>query len=81
MRLDNERPSTNVEDRRSTGGMGGGLGFPGGGGGIRVPMGGGRGMSFSTILILILLYFGLKLIFGIDLMDLFSNVPTTNLSQ
>ena len=38
MRLDNERPSDNVEDRRSQGG--GGFGFPGGrGGGINIPMG------------------------------------------
>ncbi len=33
MRLDNERPSSNVEDRR---GRGGGFQFPGGGGGRRV---------------------------------------------
>ena len=80
MRLDNERPSSNVEDRRSDG-MGGGFGFPRGGGGFRVPMGGGRGMSFSTILLLVLLYFALKLIFGIDLLDLFSGVPRANFPQ
>ena len=74
MRLDNERPSDNIEDRRS-GGTGGGFGFPGGGG-IRVPMGGSRGMSLSTILILVVLYFVLKFFFGVDLLMLFSNSPT-----
>lgn len=69
MRLDNERPSDNVEDRRS---QGGGFGFPGGGGGgrqINIPMGGrGGGFSLSTIIILAVLYFALKFIFGIDLL-------------
>ncbi len=56
MRLDDEKPSDNVEDRR---GQGGGFGFPGGGGlgrQINIPMGGrgGRGFSFSTILMLAL---------------------------
>jgi predicted metalloprotease len=51
MRLDNEKPSENVEDRR---GQGGGFGFPRGGGGrINIPMGSGRGgFSFKTILII-----------------------------
>lgn len=74
MRLDNERPSDNIEDRRS-GGMGGGFGFPKGGG-IRIPMGAGRGMNLGTILILIVLYLVLKIIFGVDLLDLFA--PTAN---
>jgi hypothetical protein len=46
MRLDNEKPSENVEDRRGQGGgMGRGFGFPRGGSGrgINIPMGGGRG--------------------------------------
>jgi uncharacterized protein len=69
MRLDNEKPSDNVEDRRGSGG-GGGFGFPGGGGGrrINIPMGGGgRGLSFKTIILLAIAYFALKFIFGIDL--------------
>ncbi|MBL8906077.1 MAG: zinc metallopeptidase [Rhizobiales bacterium] len=69
MRLDNERPSDNIEDRRGQGG-GGGFGFPrGGGGGMRVPMGGGRGISMSTIIMLVIAYFAIKFIFGIDLLD------------
>src|SRR5689334_16465575 len=70
MRLDNERPSDNIEDQR---GAGGGMGFPGGGG-YRIPMGGygGRGMSLSTILILIVVYFIAKAVFGIDLLDMLS---------
>jgi uncharacterized protein len=52
MRLDNEKPSRNVEDRR---GQGGGFRFPGGGRQINIPMGGrGGGFSFSTILMLAL---------------------------
>jgi len=70
MRLDNERPSDNIEDRRSQGG-GGGFGFPRGGG-VRVPMGGGRGISMSTIIMLIIAYFAIKFIFGIDLLDILS---------
>jgi predicted metalloprotease len=71
MRLDKEEPSRNVEDRR---GQGGGMGFPGGTGGgrrINIPMGGGRsgGMSISTIVILVIVYFALKLLFGIDLLQ------------
>ncbi len=69
MRLDDERPSDNVEDRR---GQGGGFGWPGGGGRqINIPMGGGRGgFSFSTIVMLAIAYFALKLIFGIDLLSI-----------
>ncbi|HHN72769.1 MAG TPA: hypothetical protein ENK13_01640, partial [Thermopetrobacter sp.] len=41
MRLDDERPSENIEDRR---GMGGGFGMPRGAGRIRIPVGrAGRG--------------------------------------
>jgi predicted metalloprotease len=63
MRLDNEKPSDNVEDRRSEGGMGGGMGFPGGGrrGGFNIPMGGrGGGFSISTIVLMVLAYLALK---------------------
>jgi hypothetical protein len=71
MRLDNERPSDNVEDRRGQGGMGrGGFGFPGGGRRINIPMGGrGGGFSLSTIVMLVIAYFALKLLFGVDLLD------------
>ena len=72
MRLDNERPSENVEDRRGQGGAGGGFGFPRGGGGrgINIPMGGGRGgFSISTIVMLVIVYFAIKFFFGIDLLE------------
>jgi predicted metalloprotease len=70
MRLENERPSENIEDQR---GAGGGFGFPRGGG-YRIPIGGrgGRGMSLSTIVILVIIYFVAKAVFGIDLLDLLS---------
>jgi predicted metalloprotease len=80
MRLDNERPSSNVEDRRSQGGMEGGFGCPRREG-MRAPMGGGRGVSISTILLVVVAYFALKLIFGIDLLDLFTGTQPTNLPQ
>jgi predicted metalloprotease len=73
MRLDNERPSDNIEDRR---GQGGGFGFPRGGGGMRrinIPMGGrGGGFSLSTIVMLVIAYFAIKLLFGIDLLEMFT---------
>ena len=72
MRLDNEKPSDNIEDRRGQGGMGGGFGFPrgGGGGGFNIPMGGrGGGFSIRTIILLIIVYFVVKLIFGVDLLQ------------
>ncbi|GLS40111.1 flagellar biosynthesis protein FlgM [Mesorhizobium tianshanense] len=59
------RQSDNVEDER---GQGGGFNLPGGRPGqFRIPVGGrsGGGMSLSTIVILVVLYFGLKA-FGID---------------
>lgn len=70
MRLDNEKPSENVEDRRGQGGMGGGFGFPRRGRGINIPMGGRGGFSFSTLIMLVIAYLAIKLIFGIDLLDL-----------
>jgi uncharacterized protein len=75
MRLDDEKPSDNVEDRRGQGGFGGGGGgFPGGMGGrrINIPMGGGRGggMSIGTIVLLVLGYLALKFLFGVDLLDM-----------
>ncbi|MCA0434211.1 MAG: zinc metallopeptidase [Proteobacteria bacterium] len=78
MRLDNEKPSSNVEDQRGSGGGGfrmpGGGGMGGGMGGrrINIPMGGGRGggMSVSTIVLLVVAYFALKFIFGIDLLSM-----------
>lgn len=72
MRLDDERPSDNIEDRRS---QGGGFGFPGGGGmrRINIPMGGrGGGFSISTIIMLAIAYFAIKLLFGIDLIQVFT---------
>ncbi|MGE3832942.1 MAG: neutral zinc metallopeptidase [Parvibaculaceae bacterium] len=70
MRLDNEKPSENIEDRRGQGG-GGGFNFPQGGGGgpFRVPMGSGRGgISFKMIIILVAIYLIAKFVFGIDLL-------------
>ncbi len=68
MRLDDERPSENVEDRRG-GGMGG-FGFPRGGGRrVRIPMGrsrGGMGIG-GIILILALSYF-----LGINPLEMFN---------
>ena len=72
MRLDNEKPSENVEDRRGQGGMGGGFGFPRGGSGrgINIPMGGGRGgLSISTIIMLVVVYLAVKFFLGIDLLE------------
>ena len=70
MRLDNERPSENIEDQRGRGGFGRGFGFPRGGRPITVPIGRG-GFSLSTLLILVLLYLTAKFLFGIDLLDMF----------
>ena len=83
MRLDNEKPSDNVEDRRGQGGMGGGFGFPrGGGGGLNLPMGGrGGGFSIRTIILLIIAYFALKLIFGIDLLAMMNGGQNPGGSQ
>lgn len=70
MRLDNEKPSDNIEDRR---GQGGGFGFPRGGrgGGFQVPMGGGgRGFSLQTIILLVAVYLIAKFVFGVDLLQM-----------
>src|SRR5687768_17358129 len=68
MRLDNERPSDNIEDRR---GQGGGFGFPRGGrGGFQIPMGrGGGGISLQTIILLVAVYLIAKFVFGVDLIQ------------
>ena len=61
MRLDDEKASSNVEDRR---GQGGGFGR----GGIRIPMGrrGGGGIGIGTIIILGILW----LVFGVNPLDM-----------
>jgi hypothetical protein len=60
---DDDRESSNVEDRRGEGG-GGGFRFPGarGGRGIQIPIGGRGGMSLTSLLILgaIMLFFGIN---------------------
>jgi len=77
MRLDNEKPSDNIEDRRGQGGPGGGFGFPRGGGpgGINIPMGGRGGFSMRTIVLLLIAYLALKFIFGIDLLEAINGGP------
>ena len=80
MRLDNEKPSDNVEDRRSDGGAGGGFGFPRGGtgGGLNLPMGGrGGGFSIKTIILLVIVYFVVKMVFGIDLIQMINGGAQT----
>ncbi|MEP9374064.1 neutral zinc metallopeptidase [Mesorhizobium sp. KR1-2] len=60
------RQSDNVEDERDQGGFGGGMGP---GGGFRFPVGGaGGGLSLSGIIILVVLFFGLRAV-GIDPME------------
>jgi uncharacterized protein len=69
MRLDNEKPSDNVEDRRGQGGFG----LPRGGSGgsrINIPLGGrGRGFSMSTIIVMIVIYLVFRFVFGVDLIQ------------
>jgi uncharacterized protein len=70
MELDGQRKSDNVEDVRGSSGRGG-FGRGGfGGRGIRLPGGGGgRGLSLKTIIILAVIYFGLRAM-GIDVAQL-----------
>ena len=70
MRFDDQRESDNIEDRRGQS-SGGGLGRnPFGRSGIQIPMGGrrGGGLSFGTIIFLIVIYFVLKAL-GIDMLQ------------
>jgi uncharacterized protein len=63
MRYDqNDRESSNVEDRRGQGG-GGGFQFPGGG--LQIPLGGKGGFSITTLLII----GAVMLLFGINPLD------------
>ncbi len=71
MRWRGRRESSNIDDRRSSGGGGA---FPGGfgrgGSQIRLPTGGrGGGLSFGTIAILVVLFFGMRAC-GIDPLDM-----------
>ncbi len=71
------RQSQNIEDRRgaSTGGTGMGR-DPFGRSGLRIPVGRrGGGLSFSTIIILIVLYFVLKMM-GIDMLQMLDDGST-----
>jgi uncharacterized protein len=76
MRLDNMRESSNVEDARGEGGFG----FPGGG---STSFGGGGGggigmllplllntIGFRGVIILAVLYFGIKMFTGVDLINI-----------
>jgi predicted metalloprotease len=80
MKLDDLKPSDNFEDRR---GSNSGFGFPGGPGSgrrINIPMGGGRGgMSFGTIIMLVIVYFVVKLVFGVDLLQMLNGGGGINL--
>ncbi len=72
MRWKGRRQSSNIEDRR--GSSGGGPGRSGRGG-LRLPIGGrggrGGGMSLTTIIILVVLFFGLRAC-GIDPLEMLS---------
>lgn len=60
---DQDRRSSNVEDRRGQKGGGFGFPFPGRGGrGVRIPVGGRGGFSLTTLLILgaVMLFFGIN---------------------
>ena len=77
MRWRGRRQSSNIEDQRGGGGFGGGLGR---GGGFRIPMGtgmrtGGGGLSISTIVILVVVFFALRAC-GIDPMAMLGEEPS-----
>ncbi|MBX3581477.1 MAG: zinc metallopeptidase [Rhizobiaceae bacterium] len=77
MRWKGRRESNNVQDMRGSGGGGFGRGMPGGMGGrqIRVPMGrGGGGISMTTIIILVVLFFALRAC-GIDPLQILAGDP------
>ncbi|MEQ1944026.1 neutral zinc metallopeptidase [Mesorhizobium sp. VNQ89] len=77
MRWRGRRESDNIQDMRGSGGGGMGRGFPGGMGGrqIRFPTGrGGGGISMSTIIILVVLFFALKAC-GIDPLQILAGDP------
>lgn len=90
MRLDNQRESSNVEDDR---GSGGGMGSPFSGGSSFGGGGGGTGLlltlllntiGFRGVIILGVVYFGLKIFTGIDLLTMVNGsgggiqMPTIN---
>jgi uncharacterized protein len=71
MRLDNEKPSDNVEDRRGQGGGGGFGGGSMGGRQINFPMGGrGGGMSMGTIVLMVVIGAIMYFVFGINPIDM-----------
>jgi predicted metalloprotease len=70
MRWRGRRQSDNIEDVRGQGGGGIPGGFGRGGGPVRIPIGSGRGgLSIGTIVLLVVLYLGLKAC-GIDLLQM-----------
>ena len=78
------RQSGNVEDERGSGPVRGGMGGNpfGRGGGFRLPTGGGGrggGMSIGTIIFLVVIYFGLKMV-GIDLLQVLDGGQSTGQS-
>lgn len=69
MRLDDETPSSNIEDRTGGGGRGG-FGFPGGGGGLQ--LGGGKLGCGGLVLVIVL-----ALVFGINPLQLLGDGQLT----
>lgn len=72
---DQDRESSNVEDRRGDTRQGGGIGLPGGGG-IRIPMGGG-GMSIGTMIIIGII----MLLLGMNPLDLLTGGGNIDMSR
>jgi len=64
-----ERPSDEIEDRRS---MRGGFGSPGGVRRLPLSLANGR-LSLSTIIVLVLIYLAAKMLLGIDILDMFQD--------